>query len=405
MTDNLKEQFQKPISHLGLLDTLRVGSSGLRTRKLRSALSALGITIGIAALVGILGLSASGNADLIKELDALGTNLLTVEAGQGFRAQSSVLPENSAEMVGRINPVYAVSTISKIPGGVFRNDLINDGRTRGIAIMATDLNLLATQRGTISQGTFLTQVTSEFPMVVLGSVAAERLGINTVLGAQKLWLKEQWFTVTGILNPLPLAADLDRSALIGYPAAKRFLDHEDGPDVIYVRAYPDHVLDVRSVMAATVNPENPEEVQVSRASDVLEARAAANSTFTSLFVGLGAVALLVGGIGIANVMVIAVIERRNEIGLRRALGATRFHIGSQFLTESLLLSGLGGMSGIMIGILITAVYSSMRDWSLVVPGYTIAGALAASVIIGGIAGFYPALRAANMSPTEALRTR
>ena len=399
------DQSHSQSSQLGVVDTFRVGSSGLRTRKLRSALSALGITIGIAALVGVLGLSSSGNADLIRELDALGTNLLTVEAGQGFRQQSGELPKESAKMVSRINPVYAVSTVSRISGGVFRNDMINDGRTRGITIMATDLNLLDTQRGHISNGEFLTKVTSNFPMVVLGSVAAERLGISTVSGKQRLWMKEKWFTVIGILEPLPLAADLDRSALIGYPAAKQFLSHDGVPEVIYVRAYPEHVLDVRSGLSATVNPERPEEVQVSRASDVLEARAAASSTFTNLFIGLGAVALLVGGIGVANVMVIAVMERRNEIGLRRALGATKFHIGSQFLTESLLLSGLGGICGIFVGILITAIYSYSRDWSLVIPIYTVIGAMAASLIIGGIAGFYPSIRAANMSPTEALRTQ
>jgi putative ABC transport system permease protein len=138
---------------------------------------------------------------------------------------------------------------------------------------------------------------------------------------------------------------------------------------------------------------------------VLEARIAARSTLTNLFLGLGAVALLVGGIGIANVMVIAIMERRNEIGLRRALGATRFHIGTQFLTESLLLAGIGGLAGIVLGILITGIYTSLKDWSLIVPGYAVAGGMVSSILIGGIAGLYPALRAANMSPTDALRTR
>ena len=371
---------------------------------MRSALSALGITIGIAALISVLGLSASGSADLIKDLDELGTNLLTIEAGQGFGSDPVSLPQDAAVMIRRIAPVYEVATVSRIPGGVFRNDLIDDGRTKGITIFAGGLNLLAAQRGSLQTGVYLTQVTSEFPAVVLGAVAAERLGISDVSSKPRLWLGEQWFEIVGILNPLLLAADLDRAAIIGYGAAEEFLDHDDDADVIYVRAFPEHILDVRSVMAATVNPENPEEVQVSRASDVLEARAAATSTFTNLFVGLGAVALLVGGIGIANVMVIAVIERRNEIGLRRALGATRFHIATQFLSESLLLSSICGITGIIFGILATAIYATSRDWSVVIPGIAIVGGIASSVLIGGVAGFYPALRAANMSPTEALRT-
>jgi putative ABC transport system permease protein len=394
-----------PKSKVGFLDTLRVGVSGIKTRKLRSALSALGITIGIAALIGVLGLSASGSADLMRSLDALGTNLLTIRAGEGFGQNQSELPVTAQKMIRRINPVYEVSTVSKVPGSVYRNDLIDDGRTKGIAIFAVDLNLIRAQRGTIKEGSYLSEITAKYPTVVLGSVAAERLGITLVSTEQKIWLGGKWFTVVGILDPLPLAADLDRGALIGYDIASELLDHDGNIDVIYVRALPEYIEDVRSVMATTVNPENPEEVQVSRASDVLQARVAADNTFTNLFVGLGAVSLLVGGIGIANVMVIAVIERRNEIGLRRALGATKFHIATQFITESLSLSLIGGAAGVLSGILITSIYATTRDWAIVVPLYSVIGGLLASLIIGGLAGFYPAIRAANMPPTEALRTR
>ena len=285
-----------PTSHLTLIDILKVSVSGLRTRKLRSALSALGITIGIAAVVGVLGLSASGNADLIRELDSLGTNLLTVEAGQGFRAEEASLPDGAAGMVSRITPVYEVSTVTRISGQVLRNNLIQDGKTKGITIIASDLNLLRSQRGSMKSGKFLNSINSAYPVVVLGSVAAERLGIKNVADLKLLWIGEEWFSIVGIMKPLPLAADLDRAAIIGYGAAQEYFEHDGEVDTIYVRAYPEYVEDVRSVMAATVNPENPEEVQVSRASDLLEARAVANSTFTNLFMGLGAVALLVGGI-------------------------------------------------------------------------------------------------------------
>ena len=394
-----------PSSKLGLLDTFRVGISGIKTRKLRSALSALGITIGIAALIGVLGLSASGSADLMKSLDALGTNLLTVRAGEGFGQSQSELPSDSSKMIERINPVYEVATVSKVIGSVYRNDLIDDGRTKGITIFAADLNLIRAQRGTIKDGYYLSDITAKYPTVVLGSVAAERLGFNKISGKQRIWIGNKWFTLIGILDPLPLAADLDRGALIGYDIANELLNHNGNIDVIYVRALPEHIEDVRSILSTTVNPEKPEEVQVSRASDVLQARFAADNTFTSLFVGLGMVSLLVGGIGIANVMVIAVIERRNEIGLRRALGATKLHIATQFITESLSLSLIGGVFGVLCGILITSIYAATKDWAIVVPGYSIIGGMLASLIIGGLAGFYPAIRAANMSPTEALRTR
>ena len=393
------------MSKVGFFDTIRIGISGLRTRKLRSALSAFGITVGIAALVAVIGLSESGRADLMRELDELGTNLLTVEAGEGFGQSEARLPEYADDMIRRIRPVYEVATISRVSGGVFRNDRIDDGRTKGITIFASDLNLMRAQRGSMAAGSYLTDLTAEFPSVVLGSVAAERLGVFNSIPNQKVWLKNKWFNVIGVLNPLPLAADLDRGALISYEAAEKYLDHNNVIDVIYIRADPEHILDVRSVMAATVNPERPEEVQVSRASDVLEAKAAAQNTFTNLFVGLGTVALFVGGLGIANVMVIAVIERRNEIGLRRALGATRFDIAAQFLTESLSLSGIGGVAGTLLGILVTIVYSSLQQWPFVIPLYALVGSIVCSLLIGASSGFYPALRASKMSPTEALRTR
>ena len=393
-----------PSSHLTLIDIFKVSVSGLRTRKLRSALSALGITIGIAAVVGVLGLSASGNADLIRELDSLGTNLLTIEAVQGFGAEEASLPDGAAAMLRRITPVYEVSSVTRISGQVFRNNLIEDGRTKGITIIASDLNLLQSQRGSMQNGYFLNELNSTYPVVVLGSVAAERLGIQDTTDSKLLWIGQEWFSLIGIMNPLPLAADLDRAAIIGYGAAEEYFGHDGQVDTIYVRAYPEHVEDVRSVMPATVNPENPEEVQVSRASDVLEARAVANSTFTNLFMGLGAVALLVGGIGIANVMVIAVIERRSEIGLRRAIGATKLHIGVQFITESLLLACVGGAMGIIVGMIVTAVYASTQGWYIVIPQSAIYIGIGSSVLIGGVAGFYPAMRAANMSPTEALRS-
>ena len=392
-------------SRLSFGDTLRVAVTGPRSRKLRSALSTLGITIGIAALVGVLGLSSSGSADLIRELDALGTNLLTIEKGESFGSNDAKLPTESVRRIARIKPVYEVASVSKIPGGVYRNDRVDLGRTQGLTIFAADLNLLEAQRGTLADGIFLTEQLAEFPTVVLGAVAAERLGIRRVTGDQSVWIDNKWFAVVGVLDALPLAADLDRGAIIGHAAAERFLDEEYEPDVIYVRAFPEHILDVRSIMSATVNPEKPEEVEVSRASDVLEARAAAQSTFTNLFLGLGIVALIVGGIGIANVMVIAVIERRNEIGLRRALGATRFHIAVQFLVESLFLSGAGGVAGVVLGILVTVVYAMIQGWTVVIPSYAIVGGILSSFIIGGVAGLYPSLRAAGMSPTEALRTR
>jgi putative ABC transport system permease protein len=382
-------------------DVLRVGGVGLRTRPLRAGLSALGIAIGIAAMVAVLGLSDSSKSDLIAKLDRLGTNLLRVAPGQTIFGEEAELPEPARSMIGRVGPVQSVSAVEQVEATVRRTDYISEDETGGIAVMAADVNLLNTLGATVRRGDYLNKAIVHYPALVLGSDAAERLGITRP--GVRVWLGDQWFTVVGILNPVELDPDLDNAALIGLPIARELYGAEGTPSTIYVRADPDDLDDVRQVLGATANPEHPEEVEVSRPSDALEARAAARTAFTSLFLGLGAVALLVGGVGIANVMVISVLERRSEIGLRRALGATKRHIRLQFLTESLILAGLGGIAGVVLGVLITTVLAANRGWDTVILWYVPVGGIAAALAIGAVAGLYPAMRAARLAPTEALR--
>ncbi|MEO1063041.1 MAG: ABC transporter permease [Actinomycetota bacterium] len=393
-----------PPSRLRLGDVFAVGSSGLRTRRLRTALSALGVTIGIAAMVGVLGLSESSRADLRNQIEALGTNLLTVSPGEGFGAGDGALPEDAVAKISRIGPVEQVADVVELEQTVLRNDLVNPNETGGITVAAAELTLLDALNGQIAEGVWLNDASAAFSNVVLGSVTAERLGIVEVDDGVQVYLGDQWFTVVGILEPFPLAPDLDRSALVGKDAAVSLFVTELNPTIVYLRTASDAIDEVRAVLPATVDPAEPEEVSVSRPSDILEAEAAADSAFTNLFLGLGAVALLVGGIGIANVMVIAVIERRNEIGLRRALGGTRAHIRRQFLTEALLLSSLGGATGVALGALVTAGYSRLQDWEVVIPTEAAVGGFAAALVIGAVAGLYPAMRAARLAPTEALRS-
>lgn len=385
-------------------DVLSVGALGLVSRRMRAGLSILGIAIGIAALVAVLGISESSRSDLLAELDSLGTNLLTAAPGQSLLGGASALPDEAATMVARIGPVGAVSSVATVDATVRRSEFIDEDETGGIGVSAADADLLATLGGTMKAGRFLSGATEGLAAVVLGSVAAERLGVDRT-GVQVL-IGETRYTVVGIMDELTLAQDLDRAALIGYEQAARGPGGGERPDTskIYVRADPDEVTAVRDVMAATANPGNPEEVDVSRPSDVLEARAATDQALTALFLGLGAVALLVGGIGIANVMVISVLERRSEIGLRRALGATERHVAVQFLTESLILAALGGVGGVIIGSAVTAAYALSQGWSITVPLIAVVGGLLAALLIGAVAGLYPAVRASRLSPTDALRS-
>ncbi len=367
-------------------------------------LSAVGIAIGIAALVGVLGLSESSKSDLLATLDRLGTNLLTVEAGTGIGIGSGELPDEAAAMIGRIGPVENTVTVSQVEASVYKNDLVAAGQTAGLTVQAIGLDLLDTLAGTVVDGQWFDELRAAYPTTVLGAIAADRLGISEVTGAQQVWLGGEWFTVIGILDEFDLSPDLDRAALVGFDAAETYLDHDNVPTRILVRVDPDHVDDVVDVLALTANPENPEEVEVDRPTDALEAKEAADDALTSLFLGLGAVALLVGGVGIANVMVISVLERRSEIGLRRALGATRTHVALQFLGEALLLAVLGGLGGVGLGSAVTYAYASYKGWGVLIPTEALVGGIGAALVIGVIAGLYPAVRASKLSPTEALRT-
>ena len=385
-------------------DLLRVGSVGLRTRRLRTGLSGLGIAIGIAAMVAVLGISSSSKADLLAQLDRLGTNLLTVSPGQTLFGDDASLPKESVGMIGRIGPVESVSATGTVSASVRRSDLIPSQQTGGLAVKAAGTDLLDVLGGEVASGRFLDAATERYPVVVLGAVAAERLGITTADPSVLVLVGDQWFTVVGILGPVALAPEIDRSALVGFPVAESLLGFSGNPTTIYTRSAEASVEAVRAVLAATANPANPEEVKVSRPSDALAAQAATKTAFTALLLGLGAVALLVGGVGIANVMVISVLERRPEIGLRRALGATRGQIRAQFLSESLLLSVLGGVAGAGLGAAVTWAYAASREWTVVVPALSLAAGLGAALAIGGVAGLYPAVRAARLSPTEALRS-
>jgi putative ABC transport system permease protein len=388
---------------LGLRDLIRVGAAGLATRRLRAALSALGVAIGIAAIVAVLGVSESSKADLLAQLDRLGTNLLTVAPGQTFGGDTATLPTQSVGMIRRIHPVQQAAAIATVSDtAIYRNDHIPTEETGGLSVAAADLKLPEAVGATLAKGRWLNPATARYPATVLGAATATQLGIDRV-GSQ-VWLGGRWFTVVGILAPVPLAPELDRAALIGFPAAKALFGNDGSPSTVYVRADPDQVTGVQGVLAATANPEHPNEVQVSRPSDALAAQAAAKSALNALLLGLGGVALLVGGVGIANVMVIGVLERRSEIGLRRALGATKGHIRTQFVVESLLLALLGGAGGVVLGALVTAGYATQKHWQVVVPLSGVAGGVAAALCLGAVAGLYPAVRAARLAPTDALRT-
>jgi putative ABC transport system permease protein len=383
---------------------VRIGGFGIRTRPLRSSLSALGIAIGIAAMVAVSGISESSRAGVLAELDALGTNLLTVTPGKTFLGENAELPVEATGMIGRTSHVRHVTAVGSVSAYVYRSDRIPSGQTNGLGVYAVKPDLLSALGAHPARGVFLNDATSQYPAVVLGWLAAQRLGIDRLDSPVQVWLGGQWFTVIGILQPVVLAPEIDAAALIGWKVAEDRLGFDGHPSVEYVRTDPDYVTAVAGVLAAVANPAHPEQVDVSRPSDALAARAVANNAFTSLLLGLGAVALLVGAVGVANVMIIAVLERRTEVGLRRALGATQLNIGVQFLVEAMLLSCLGAAAGLLLGAAATELYALSQSWLVVVPLVAVAAAFGGALLIGAIAGVYPAIRAARLAPTDALRS-
>jgi putative ABC transport system permease protein len=387
-------------------DLARLASIGLRTRKLRAGLSALGIAIGVAAITAVLGLAASSSAALLAEIQALGTNLLTVTNGQTLSGATAELPEPAPGMIARLPGVIGVQDIGSVSGAnVYKSPLIPSIETNGLGVDAATVGLPAVSGTSMAQGRFLNAATSSEPVAVLGAVAAQLLGIDRIRPAMRIIVDGQWFYVTGILNKDTYAPRIDSAVLVGFPAAEKYLGFDGHPSEIYVRTTKDDqaaTTGVDSLLGYQANPENPDQVNVSQPSDALTAQADAQGALDTLYLGLGAVALLVGAIGVANIMIISVLERRSEIGLRRALGATRGQIRAQFMAEAILLSLAGGAAGVAIGAAATAIYAHAHHEAVVIPPDAWVGGLAAALIIGALAGLLPAIRAARLSPTRAL---
>lgn len=382
-------------------DVLRLGLTGLRARPTRAFLSSLGIAIGIAAMIAVVGISASSQAQLTAQLDSLGTNLLTARTGQDFLGKPTPLPPQSVGKARLIEGVQSASSTGLVKNApVYRSPLIDKNASGGIATLAAEQSLLGVVAGEIDRGSWLNEATGRYPATVLGHSAAQRLGV--VSPGTNVWIGGNWFTVIGILKPVALAPELDNAALIGQAAADSLLGHDGKPTTVYTRSHDSAVPTVRALLAPTISPQAPNEVKVSRPSEALEAKNAADRAFTGLILGVGSIALLVGGIGVANTMIISVLERRREIGLRRSLGARRHHIRAQFMTEALVLSLIGGVLGCTIGTAVTLVIAALHGWPPTLPPLVIVVGLGLTVVVGALAGAYPAARAARTPPTAAL---
>jgi len=393
-----------PLSRLRPLDACRLGLSGMRVRPVRSLLSALGVAIGIASVVSVLGITASTKAAVQERLDALGTNLLSVTPGHTIDGDSAPLPSGATSGVRRVRGADAVTGLQELSGGVYRNADIPVDQGGGLSIAAVSPDLLGVLRGRIVMGRFLDAALSREPVVVLGWSAARQLGVDLVTGEQEVWLAGRWFVVIGVVAPFPLEPDLDRTAMIGADLVGTMIRVPLSPTAIFIRTDPAAVTTVAALAARAADPEHPEQPTVSRPSDAYTAQQTVAATLNTSLLTLGVVALVVGAVGVLNVMVMAVVERRNEIGLRRALGATRAHVAVQFILESMTLTVAGCALGALTGAVVVAVDAAANGWPFDVPPSALGLGIAAAALIGGGGGLYPALRAARLDPSVAPRT-
>lgn len=391
------------MSRLRPTDVLRLALRGLRGQPLRFALSVLGIAVGVTAMVAVGGITQSSRLEIDRQLADLGTNLLTVTPTKDLQGQPTRLPTTAATMLNNIAPVTAASTVGVLEDtNAYRTPYVPSGRTSSVVVAAVTPSLRATLRGSLAHGSWFTAAGSKFPTVVLGSAAAQRLDVEQP--GVRLWIGHQWAVVVGILHPLPLAPDLDASVMLPTPAAITYFHYDGTSTAIYLRTPEAQVLAVSAVTAATANPQHPELVAVSRPSDALSAKQAADDVLNRLLLGMAGIGLLVGGIGVSNTMVVAGLERRSEIGLRRALGATQGHIAIQFLAESVLMSVCGGFFGALLGYIVTAYYAHAHNWGLALPLWVGTLAIALTALVGAAAGLYPALKASRSAPVTALAT-
>jgi putative ABC transport system permease protein len=394
-------------SRLRLEDLAGLASVGLRTRKLRASLSGLGIAIGVGAIVAVLGLAHSSQAGLLAEISRLGTNLLTVTNGQSLTGGPAELPLTAPGMISELPGVTGAQYTGAVQNvSAYRSPYIPSVNTNALTVAASSLGLPEVAGTSVAAGTYLNSATAREPVAVLGAAAARRMGYDRVWPGMRIWAGGMWFYVVGILKPAVLAPEIDSSVLIGFPAAEHYLGFDGHPSNIYVRTRntPVSANAVDAVLGAQASPQDPAEASVSQPSSTLIAQADTVGAFDTLFLGLGAVALLVGGIGVANIMVISVLERQREIGLRRALGATKGQIRIQFLSEAIMLTLAGGAVGVVLGAISTAIYAHIKGWAVVIPLEAWVGGLGAALLIGALAGLLPAIRASRLSPTQALWT-
>tara|TARA_B100000959_G_scaffold220128_1_gene232587 strand:- start:364 stop:1551 length:1188 start_codon:yes stop_codon:yes gene_type:complete len=388
-------------------EILSVAISGLTARKVRTLLIMLGPVLGAAGIVAAVGLNESAKGDVRQTLERLGTNLIVASADGSFSAgEAPTLPEDAVERVMNVSTVDRVAGITEIGSLTV---LPSQGgkdffRTIPVPVLTSDQNLLTVLDAQMLYGRFVNGADEDniFRSAVIGQDLAN--DYQYLPGeVRTIDVDGETYGIVGVLEKVDLVPKLDTAVIIPKSAAEEDFDVEQKPTTLYVRATEGNVDSTADALPMAINLGGNEAVTVAVPSDLLEAQGAVDTTLRNILFLMGGLALLVGGVGIANVMSISVIQRSGEIGIRRALGHTKMTIALQFVLEALFVGVLGGIVGVVTGVSVIYLVSSILGWiaTLNIPLFLVAGGMA--LIVSVIAGLYPAWKAARLEPLETLR--
>ncbi len=394
-----------------IIDLLGTATAGLWARPSRTLLILLGPIIGVGAIVSAIGLTESAKGDIRATLDDLGTNLVTVQASSGFQGQQGLprLPEEAAERLKRIPLLESSAVVTELPGHqVLPHQAAEEAfEVLPVSLRVADEDLPGVLEVDMAWGRWLNgwDDRSGHRTVILGADTAEQFAVlpgetRTIL------IDGRKYGVAGVLDEVVLVPAYNLSVFISQTAAEDDFGDDGGPTEAVLRVAEGTTLresdaDFLNTAITYGGPGGIDPPTVP--TDELEATAAVDETLRSVVLLMGGLALLVGGLGIANVMSISVLQRSAEIGIRRAVGHTRARIAAQFLSEAAAVGVLGGLLGSAVGAAVVAIGADFQDWTIVLPLAVLAGAAGLSVLVALVAGLIPALKAARLEPLETLR--